>query len=515
MSKESKKDVWKSIRQLKISKEFYSDLLEALTKGKMPEKKHSSSLFRFKKWLDVFTYNSKSKEIELVTNELPKHLTDKNGESLGVKIKLPLVLLVVNPEEKRAFIEETWSSTQHGSYRGAQSLFKRLQLSTIGITRKDIEEFLKTTELTQIDLPKNKSLVKPILTTRPNERWQMDLIDMSKYEHWNNATTFCLTVIDHYSKFAWVVACKDKSGPTIANGLQNIILNEGEPESIQSDNGSEFVSGEMKELMERFGIEQRTSQSYRPQSNGCIERFNKTIKKSIYSHLKDRATKRYVDTLGMMVYSYNSTQHSTTGVTPFNAFRGIMTGSNLHKVITKRIRAKGMKMLEQSTKTTVDGRHLSIVKVGDEVRLDSFALKSNRKLSEIERRASKTSNWTQRIYDVSDIIPTTNARGKEMLKYEVVDQKTKEKPEEGVSYYRSQLLKIHDKKALIKAGIRKKEDLRFGTAHDSEEHLRAIQETHRKTEDDEGEPRAEGEPIRNEIVARKGKRNRKKVDHGF
>ena len=63
----------------------------------------------------------------------------------------------------------------------------------------------------------------------------------------------------------------------VAQFLENIICQFGVPQEIISDNGSRF-EGEVRRVMEEYGIEHHKSSPYRPQANGAIEVANKNVK---------------------------------------------------------------------------------------------------------------------------------------------------------------------------------------------------------------------------------------------
>ena len=56
-----------------------------------------------------------------------------------------------------------------------------------------------------------------------DDTWQADLVDMSAYTTQNNGYKFLLTVIDNFSKFAWAVPTKSKSGRDIRELLQSFL----------------------------------------------------------------------------------------------------------------------------------------------------------------------------------------------------------------------------------------------------------------------------------------------------
>ena len=53
-----------------------------------------------------------------------------------------------------------------------------------------------------------------------NNIWGADLADMQFLSKFNKGIRFLLWVIDIYSKYAWVIPLKDKTGITITNTFQ-------------------------------------------------------------------------------------------------------------------------------------------------------------------------------------------------------------------------------------------------------------------------------------------------------
>ena len=53
--------------------------------------------------------------------------------------------------------------------------------------------------------------------------WGVDLADMQLISKYNKEVRYIISVIDLFSKYAWVVPLKDKKGVSIANAFQNIL----------------------------------------------------------------------------------------------------------------------------------------------------------------------------------------------------------------------------------------------------------------------------------------------------
>ena len=66
-----------------------------------------------------------------------------------------------------------------------------------------------------------------------------DLADMQLISTFNKGFRFLLSVIDIFSKYAWIIPMKDKKGVSIVNGFQKVLNKSGrKPNKIWVDKGS-------------------------------------------------------------------------------------------------------------------------------------------------------------------------------------------------------------------------------------------------------------------------------------
>ena len=87
-----------------------------------------------------------------------------------------------------------------------------------------------------------------------------------------------LVIIDHFTKLAEAVPCQTASADETCDHLiTHWISRYGCPMTFQSDNGKAFVGDLTKELMRRSHIAQAHSTTYQPQTNGLVERQNRTL----------------------------------------------------------------------------------------------------------------------------------------------------------------------------------------------------------------------------------------------
>ena len=101
-----------------------------------------------------------------------------------------------------------------------------------------------------------------IIPLNEDETWSADLIGKSFLSKYNKNYKFILTVINIFTKYAWAISWKNKSGLSITNGFK-IVLDESPQGDFQDrkheilwvDKGSEFHNKTFKSLIKEFEIE--------------------------------------------------------------------------------------------------------------------------------------------------------------------------------------------------------------------------------------------------------------------
>ena len=87
-----------------------------------------------------------------------------------------------------------------------------------------------------------------------------------------------LVIIDHFTKLAEVVPCPTASAEETCDHLiTHWISRYGCPLTFLSENGKDFVGDLKKELARSSHIAQAHSTTYHPQTNGLVERQNRTL----------------------------------------------------------------------------------------------------------------------------------------------------------------------------------------------------------------------------------------------
>ena len=331
---------------------------------------------------------------------LNKHNIFKEGGKLFTYVKYgpyrKLKQEIIKPSQRANILKELYNDPATRK-NGRDSFYVKVREKYINIPRAYIFEWLQKQENYQLHLiqPREK-ILRPISEKKINAKWQIDLIDMSNHGGPNNRNKYwILTVIDVFSKYAWARAMPNKEGDTTRKYFEEI-LNDGHeitsnyPKIVQSDNGKEFLNKDMEFLFEFFEIKHILSPPYMPQANGCIERFNRTLKQMIYSGFTKNNNTKWVDYLQIYLKNYNNSVHTTIKDKPVNIHRPDRANVKQQKLIGA--------IKENWLQTS---RIYKPLKIGDKVRVHILTNKEERKNKIFAKKY--VPQWSKEIYTINSI----------------------------------------------------------------------------------------------------------------
>ncbi|MBN2259842.1 MAG: transposase family protein [Clostridiales bacterium] len=141
--------------------------------------------------------------------------------------------------------------------------------------------------------PKMKEKKRQIIKKRAGELGHIDCHYLSKDIIINNKQRYYLVgLVDDCSRLVWVELLEDIKSLTVMFGVLRCMNALGQSyqisfEEVLTDNGSEFASPKNKEqhpferMLLEMGIKHRYTRPYRPQTNGKIERFWRTLEEDV------------------------------------------------------------------------------------------------------------------------------------------------------------------------------------------------------------------------------------------
>ncbi|XP_048108990.1 uncharacterized protein LOC125300872 [Alosa alosa] len=156
--------------------------------------------------------------------------------------------------------------------------------------------------------------LQQITSTGPME---LVCIDFLSLEPDSSGVANVLVVTDHFSRYAQAYPTKDQRAVTVAKVLvEKFFVHYGLPARIHSDQGRDFESRLIQELLRTLGIRKSRTTPYHPQGDPQPERFNRTLL-SMLGTLRDTHKRQWSSHVSQLVHAYNSTKNDATGYSPY------------------------------------------------------------------------------------------------------------------------------------------------------------------------------------------------------
>ena len=163
----------------------------------------------------------------------------------------------------------------------------------------------------------------PLGNIPTGHRWDriaMDILDVC--DPTPEGFRYILVIADYFSKWTEAFPMKNKCADTVVDILvEKIILRFGMPLVIHSDQGREFENGLMKSLCALLGCTKTRTAPYHPESDGMIERFNRTCLMILSMFVNDRRD-NWHELLPFIMHAYRTSVHESTGYSPFRLMMG-------------------------------------------------------------------------------------------------------------------------------------------------------------------------------------------------
>ena len=163
----------------------------------------------------------------------------------------------------------------------------------------------------------------PLGNVPTGHRWDciaMDILDVC--DPTPDGHCYILVIGDYCSKWTEAFPMKNKCADRVADLLiDNIILRFGMPLVIHSDQCREFENGLMKYVCALLGCTKTRTAPYHPESDGMIERFNRTCLMMLSMFVNDRQD-NWHKLLPFVIHAYHTSVHESTGYSAFRLMMG-------------------------------------------------------------------------------------------------------------------------------------------------------------------------------------------------
>ena len=227
------------------------------------------------------------------------------------------VLQLVTPPPMRAIIFRHVHASRVGGHLGRRRTMLSVRRRFFWPKAKsDIHRWCKECdECAKVkDRPSHRAKLQQELVGGRFDRVAIDI--MGELPETAAGNKYILVLSDYFTKWTQAFALKDQTAFTVADVLMTNCFNLfGMPRWIHSDQGRNFESELFAELCKLLEIRKTRTTPYHPQSDGMVERFNRTCQQMLKIFVNENRSD-WDEHLPYVLMAYRSTPHDSTGLSP-------------------------------------------------------------------------------------------------------------------------------------------------------------------------------------------------------
>lgn len=273
----------------------------------------------------------------LSTFSLPTHLTREQQAAIRRKSRYFIVLndqlykknrdnptrpiKVVKENEVEEILYHSHSDPLAGHF-SLDETYRRIKIRYYWPQMyEDTRNYVKTCDECQ-RRGKNKRIepLHPIKIGQPFDRLGMDIV--GPLPKTKNGNMYIVVATEYLTKWPEARAIPNaKASSVVSFFYEDIICRHGCPKEILTDRGTHFVNEMLNSLCDKFGVKHRLSTAYHPQTNGLVERFNRTLCETLAKFANENKDD-WDQYISSALFAYRVKKHNTTRHEPFYLMYG-------------------------------------------------------------------------------------------------------------------------------------------------------------------------------------------------
>ena len=228
------------------------------------------------------------------------------------------ILQLIVPKSKRADVMDMYHLIPSAAHLDAKRTMERIKTGFYWPGMKvHIAEFCRLCDACAARKPspkQNKAPMGHISSGAPMEKVCLDILGPLPLTQQKNR--YILVITDIFTKWTEAIALPDQEACSITKAFVDTFVSRwGTPLQVHSDQGCNFEAKIFQEMCTYLRIEKTRTTSLRPQANGSVERFNKTLINMLSMYCQSDQTK-WDQYLQQVMMAYRSSVNSSTGKTP-------------------------------------------------------------------------------------------------------------------------------------------------------------------------------------------------------
>jgi hypothetical protein len=226
--------------------------------------------------------------------------------------------LVVIPKSKAQHIIWRYHDSVFANHPGWKETYRAVRQRFYWKGQKnDVRQYVGACHVCACTKPLNARSDDPISTRTPRQPWEVISIDlMGPYPRTSRGKSYILVATDCFSRWTEAYPLGTATTKTITETLEREFFSRfGYPRVCLSDNGPQFVSNEMVNVLDKWGAIGWTTPVYHPRANP-VERRNQELKKGLRARLVDGKHSSWDTKLAPILFSIRNRRNEVTGYPP-------------------------------------------------------------------------------------------------------------------------------------------------------------------------------------------------------
>lgn len=267
-------------------------------------------------WKDIARFGVVTKSLWMQWNQL--ELCDGILYRSFERVGSGKVLQLVVPFKLRKMVMQLAHEHKTAGHLGRDRTLEKIRQNYFWVNyRRDVEDWVRSCEKCQRrkGTPrKRRAAMQPSAVGFPLERVAMDIMGPLPVSEKGNR--YVLVIMDYFTKWAEAFPIPNQEAETIAEVfVTQFACRYGIPRQLHTDRGKNFDSRLLRSICRLLEIDKTLTSSYRPQSDGLVERMNRTIADMVAKYV--RYDQRDWDIhLPYVLLAYRASPQETSGMSP-------------------------------------------------------------------------------------------------------------------------------------------------------------------------------------------------------
>lgn len=184
--------------------------------------------------------------------------------------------------------------------------------------KKDVVAYCKSCHICQLAGKPNQTIpVSPLLPIpafdQPFSRVLVDCV--GPLPRTKSGNQFLLTIMCASTRFPEAIPLRTITARTVLKHLVKFFTFVGLPKTVQSDQGTNFMSKVFNQVLEQLGVSHCHSSAYHPESQGALERFHQTLKSMLRAYTLE-FKKDWDEGVPLMLFAVREVVQESLGFSP-------------------------------------------------------------------------------------------------------------------------------------------------------------------------------------------------------